>query len=431
MDDSDVAYYKFGAEFAFLLLRLVLASCVEPTGDIQPRDSDSLTNFFEYPDTSSCTPEKCEEPMNDDDSTSRRILEDDLPTSLIVTEEAGPQKESDASLENVDKGKATGEEDLSYEDDRKLQEPSETEQRETKDYQEEGRASDTDMHMHDHDDLRSEEMVSTDAEAGPVQVAKGSYEGWKHVDERKPNEEDKKLSHETDRKLKESPEAEQRETKENEEDRRTSDTDMHIHERLQPEEMVATDAPVAESAVFDAAVLRSFEPTEITEVQNKSGPVSPPGCELTGAASQSGDEVGGVGTAAEWSAVETRPEVAETMRDSEIASLAVPVSLPTTAPDAVEKMDDLVQLVSVDGAEAAHAVLESAVANELGVADHMDEDKKSELAEAEQDEKIGDESEFRGHDKLCYVLLFDVRSCTLFYIPVYIVLLLSSSYLIL
>ena len=298
---------------------------MEPTSDIQPRDSDSLTNYFEYPDAStSCVAEKHEEPMNDDGATLR-TGGDDAPASFSVTADAGPQniaKESDAISENSDERKLTEEEHLSHEDGSRLQE---------------------------------------------------------------------------------SPEAEQHETNEKEDDRRTSDTHMHMHDHgdlLLSEEVVANVALVAESPALNAAVLLSFEPKEIAHVQNESGPVSPPGCQLMGTVEpQQPDEVGVSEKTAELSGVETHPELE--MQESETASIVVQPSSPTTAPDAAGKIDNDVQLVSADGLVVDVDVSESAANVELRVTDQPDEDlAEAERYEAKQNEEKTCESEFSLHSDL-------------------------------
>jgi len=283
-----------------------------------------MTNFFEYPDVSSRVAGKREEPTTDDGSTLKTASDDDAPATVTVTPEAGPEKESDAGSENTDERKLIQEENLSHEDDSKLHESPEAEQHETKENTEDRRTSDTDMHMHDHDDLDSEELV-------------------------------------------------------------------------------ATDAVVAVSPAVNAAVLLSFEPPEITRVQNDSGRVSPAGCQSTGGDVEplGSDVVGGSGAAAEAPDVETRSET-ET-RDSETANVVVPPSPSTTAPDAVlGKIDGDLQMVSADGPDVAGDGPESAV-NSV-VADQPDEDKTSELPDAERcetkqdEEPTGESSEVRHHD---------------------------------
>ena len=131
--------------------------------DIQPKDSDSLTNFFEYADTSSCSAEKHDEPVPDDDRSTSKISRsgDEDATSFTgakETDRRGLSDDLDTRSQNHtdEKEKVCEEPEMSQKDESKSLELAEEEQCETTEHEDTERTG-------RNDDPLSEEMSGTNA----------------------------------------------------------------------------------------------------------------------------------------------------------------------------------------------------------------------------------------------------------------------------
>ena len=133
--------------------------------DTQPKDSDSLTNLFEYPDANGCEAETHEEPISDDGLTSEILkAEENAAASFTDANETDAQtysEEAKTRLEDSDDCKVPEEpeSDLSRREDSELPELPETEQHETQEHE---KAEETrNGELQHHEDLHAERVSGT------------------------------------------------------------------------------------------------------------------------------------------------------------------------------------------------------------------------------------------------------------------------------